>query len=77
DLRKWMDEAKDGFVFVSFGSIMRGKDIDLVKKRALVESFAALAPVRVLWKIEPDAVAAQPVAANVRVEAWAPQNDLL
>nr|WHM27967.1 UDP-glycosyltransferase family 468 member A3 [Frankliniella occidentalis] len=62
DLRKWMDEAEDGFVFVSFGSIIKGKDIDLVKKRAL---------------IEPDAVGEEPVAANVRVEAWAPQNDLL
>ncbi|KAE8737492.1 UDP-glycosyltransferase-21, partial [Frankliniella occidentalis] len=77
DLRKWMDEAEDGFLFVSFGSIIKGKDIDLVKKRALVHSFAALAPVRVLWKIEPDAVGEEPVAANVRVEAWAPQNDLL
>ncbi|KAE8737493.1 UDP-glycosyltransferase-22, partial [Frankliniella occidentalis] len=68
DLRKWMDDAKDGFIFVSFGSIMKGKFIDPVKKRALVDSFAALAPVRVLWKIEPDSVAAEPVAANVRVE---------
>ncbi|XP_026274905.2 UDP-glycosyltransferase UGT5-like isoform X1 [Frankliniella occidentalis] len=75
-LLKWMDDSKDGFIFVSFGSVMKGKSIDPVKKRALVNSFAALAPLRVLWKIEPDAVAAEPVTANVRVEAWAPQNDL-
>nr|WHM27968.1 UDP-glycosyltransferase family 468 member A4 [Frankliniella occidentalis] len=76
DLRKWMDDSKEGFIFVSFGSIVKGQFIDPAKKRALVDSFAALAPVRVLWKIEPDAVVGEPVAANVKVEAWAPQNDL-
>ncbi|XP_052131801.1 UDP-glycosyltransferase UGT5-like [Frankliniella occidentalis] len=47
DLRKWMDDSKEGFIFVSFGSIVKGQFIDPAKKRALVDSFAALAPVRV------------------------------
>ena len=78
DLREWLDSAEKGFIFMSFGSIVRGSNIDEAKRAAILESFAALGSgVRVLWKVEAGAVHPDQVPANVRTEAWLPQNDIL
>ena len=72
DLKKFTEEAKDGFIIISFGSYydMLPKE----KLQALADAIAQ-AHLPVIWKsrASPDL----PDAANVKVLPWIPQNDLL
>lgn len=72
-----MDGAERGFIFVSFGSVMKGANLPIEKVRALLESFAELGDVRVLWKIEPEVLASEKLPTNMRIQKWVPQNDIL
>lgn len=74
DLKKWMDEAESGVVYFSLGSAVKGVDLPLERKRALLNVFKNMKE-RILWKWEDDDMSNRP--ENVRIEKWLPQKDLL
>lgn len=74
DLQKFLDEAKDGVLYCSFGSIIKSSDFPLEKIQGILNAFRKL-PLRVLWKFESDKPLDLP--PNVKVSKWFPQNDIL
>lgn len=74
DLQAFLDEAKEGVVYFSMGSILRSADLHANKREALVKTFAKLKQ-KVLWKFETDEIRNLP--ANVRIERWLPQSAVL
>ncbi|KAJ9581435.1 hypothetical protein L9F63_023367, partial [Diploptera punctata] len=74
DLKIFLDEAKDGFIFFSLGSNLQSDALPKGKIRALLEAFSEL-PQRVLWKFESDHLEGLP--PNVKIGKWLPQSDIL
>lgn len=69
-----MDEAKDGAIYFSFGTNVKGKDMPKEKVAIFLNVFKKLKQ-RVIWKWEDDKLADKP--ANVLISNWLPQNDIL
>ncbi|XP_069675718.1 UDP-glucosyltransferase 2-like [Periplaneta americana] len=72
DLQTYLDEAKDGVIYFSMGSIIRSETFTETKLRAFIDAFSQL-PQSVLWKTGnisglPD---------NVKTAAWLPQLEVL
>ncbi|XP_017493819.1 PREDICTED: UDP-glucuronosyltransferase 2B14-like isoform X1 [Rhagoletis zephyria] len=74
DLQKFLDEAKDGAIYFSFGTQVQAKDMPLEKLHLFLDVFRQLKQ-RVLWKFENDSIPNLP--ANVLIKKWLPQNDIL
>ncbi|KAK7865275.1 hypothetical protein R5R35_012572 [Gryllus longicercus] len=74
DLKKFLDEAKEGAILVSFGSNIAFQHFAQEKIKLFAEVFASI-PQRVLWKFEADKLPVQP--ENIRIGKWLPQNDIL
>ena len=70
DLKQYMDSAKEGVVFVSFGSVLQGSQIPEDKKLALLQVFVYLKQ-RVLMKWESDHIDGKP--DNMMVRSFLPQ----
>merc|ERR1711892_55798 len=74
DLQKFMDEAAEGVIFVSFGSVLPGSKIPQDKLEALCKAFGKLKQ-KVLWKWETDTMPNKP--ENVTLHKFLPQQDVL
>jgi glucuronosyltransferase len=74
DIRKILDNAEHGVIYVSWGSIISARGMPEAKKRAIVDAFKRL-PQVVLWKWENDSITAG--ASNVHIRGWFPQTDIL
>lgn len=74
DIKQFLDGAKDGAIYVSFGSFLRSSDMPADKFKAMVEAFRKV-KLRVLWKWESDKIPDLP--SNVMVKQWMPQSDIL
>nr|CAD7463409.1 unnamed protein product [Timema tahoe] len=74
DLQKFMDDAKEGVVYFSLGSNLQSSDLPEYKREAFLKAFSKLKQ-KVLWKFEADILPGQP--ANVRIQKWLPQSDIL
>ncbi|XP_069697674.1 UDP-glycosyltransferase UGT5-like isoform X2 [Periplaneta americana] len=74
DLRRYLDEAKDGVIYFSMGSNIKSSDMTESQRNAFLEAFSKLKQ-RVLWKWETDSMPGQP--DNVKLEKWLPQPDIL
>lgn len=74
DLKKWLDESKQGVVYFSMGSNLKSVHLKQEKIDLLLNVFGKLKE-RVLWKWEEDSLVGQP--ENVRIAKWLPQSDLL
>jgi glucuronosyltransferase len=74
DLQDLLDNAKNGVIYVSWGSIINSKGMSLSKKQEIVEAFKLL-PQTILWKWENDSLTA--TAKNVHIRSWMPQIDIL
>ncbi|XP_003705457.2 UDP-glycosyltransferase UGT5-like [Megachile rotundata] len=73
DLQRFMDEAKQGFIYMSLGSNARSADIPMHVKQIFFDVFSKL-PYRIIWKYEEDF----PVQLdNVYVDKWFPQQSIL
>lgn len=68
-----LDEAKEGVILVSFGSLIRADTLKKETLGAFVESFRKL-PQKVLWKYN-GTLPGQP--ANLVTAKWLPQVDVL
>ncbi|KAJ4428440.1 hypothetical protein ANN_24477, partial [Periplaneta americana] len=76
DLQHILDEAKDGFIFLSLGTNLKFGRLQILKAAALFEAFASL-PQRILLKSSSSELAGIPVPPNVIVRDWFSQNAVL
>ncbi|XP_052892383.1 UDP-glucosyltransferase 2-like [Anopheles moucheti] len=73
ELQQILDEARDGVIVVSFGSVLKAATLPERKRAAMIESFQQFNE-RVLWKWE-EQMENQPM--NVFTQKWLPQKDVL
>lgn len=73
DLQEYLDNAKEGVVYFSMGSNVKGKDLPKETREAILKVFSKLKE-KVLWKFEED-LPGKP--ANVKIQKWLPQQDIL
>ncbi|XP_077291127.1 UDP-glycosyltransferase UGT5-like [Arctopsyche grandis] len=74
NIKKFLDEAKHGAVFFSFGSNLQSKDMPVDKLKVFLNVFKSLKQ-RVLWKWEDENLEGKP--DNVLLGKWLPQSDIL
>ncbi|KAJ8923417.1 hypothetical protein NQ315_001975 [Exocentrus adspersus] len=74
DLKDFMDNATEGFMYFSLGSNVRSKELNPDTITALVEAFREV-PYKVVWKFEGDDLPGKP--DNVKLVKWAPQQVVL
>ncbi|XP_055384246.1 UDP-glycosyltransferase UGT5-like [Condylostylus longicornis] len=74
DIKKFLDEAKDGAIYFSMGSNLKSKLLPVEKREAILKTFAGLKQ-RVLWKFEDKELPGKP--NNVLISDWFPQDDIL
>jgi len=67
-----MDEAKDGVIYFTLGSLIRVSTMPKETIKAFRDAFAEV-PQRVLWKFELELEDAPP---NVFISKWFPQIDI-
>lgn len=73
-LKTYLDAAKEGFIYVSFGSNVKSKDLEDHVLDVLLEVMGKL-PFKILWKYEAEDLPKKP--KNVMIVQWAPQQDIL
>lgn len=69
-----MDNAEEGVIYVSWGSMVRADSLPASKRNSLLEAFGSFDQ-KVLWKWENDTVENKP--SNVYIEKWLQQKDIL
>ncbi|XP_018573569.1 UDP-glucuronosyltransferase 2B7 [Anoplophora glabripennis] len=74
DLKDFMDNAKEGFIYFSLGSNVRSKELNHDTLTAIVQAFKEI-PYKVVWKFEGDDLPGKP--DNVKLVRWAPQQIVL
>ncbi|XP_049873915.1 UDP-glycosyltransferase UGT5-like isoform X2 [Pectinophora gossypiella] len=74
DLKKILDEAPHGVVYVSLGSNVKSAELPIEKKNAFIKVFGSLKET-VLWKWEDDDLG--PIPKNIVTRKWMPQKDVL
>lgn len=74
DIQKFLDEASDGAIYISFGSFLKSSEMPAEKFKAMLNVFKRIKQ-RVLWKWESDKIPDLP--SNVMTKQWLPQSDVL
>lgn len=69
-----MDDAKDGVILFSMGSMLIGTSFPKDKLQAFQSAFSELKQ-KVIWKWEDDVMPGAP--KNVKLVKWIPQYDIL
>ncbi|XP_051165585.1 UDP-glucosyltransferase 2-like [Leptopilina boulardi] len=77
ELQKWLDEAKHGFIYVSFGSMVRLETFPKKTLDIFYSSFKKLSPVRFLMKIAKKEELPPGLPDNVKTYHWLPQIQIL
>nr|QIK00360.1 UDP-glycosyltransferase [Xylotrechus quadripes] len=73
DLKRFMDNAEDGFIYFSLGSNVKSENLDRKLLRVIVEGLKEL-PIKVMWKFEGEL---EHKPKNVYLIKWAPQHEVL
>ncbi|XP_063365012.1 UDP-glycosyltransferase UGT5-like isoform X2 [Cydia amplana] len=74
DLKKFIDEAEHGVIYISFGSMLRATTTPRDKLEAIISAVSEL-PQRIVFKWEEPNLPGNP--KNIYVSNWLPQNDIL
>lgn len=74
DLKKVLDSAKNGVIYFSMGSNLKGKDLPNHAREAILKAFGERKEL-ILWKWEDPNLPGKP--KNVIIQDWFPQSDLL
>lgn len=74
DLQHYLDQSPNGVIIFSMGSLLPSAKMPLELRNAFLAVLGRLQQ-NVVWKFEDAAVANVP--ANVRIEPWLPQSDIL
>ena len=70
----FLDNATEGVIYVSFGSVLKASIMSDDKREALLKVFGSLKQ-KILWKWESDQMKDKP--SNVMLHKWLPQQDVL
>ncbi|XP_043282576.1 UDP-glucosyltransferase 2-like isoform X2 [Venturia canescens] len=73
DLEEWMDRSTDGFVYFSFGSMLRIDSLPEHIIRVFYRSFEKISPIRVLMKVTYEEQLPPGLPKNIRTFKWLPQ----
>jgi len=71
DLKTFLDDAEDGVIYFSLGTLVRGESLPEDKVQAFISVFSEL-PQRVLWRMDRNVS-----LPNVKTSKWFPQLDVL
>ncbi|XP_055920857.1 UDP-glucosyltransferase 2-like isoform X1 [Eupeodes corollae] len=74
DVQRYLDNATDGVVLISWGSMIKADTLPAAKRDGIVKALKRLKQ-KVVWKWENDTLAQQP--PNVLVMKWLPQREIL
>lgn len=74
EIQRYLDNAPDGVVLISWGSMIRSETLPSDKRDGIVRALQRLKQ-KVIWKWENDTLAQQP--PNVLVLKWLPQREIL
>ncbi|XP_046601304.1 uncharacterized protein LOC107222351 [Neodiprion lecontei] len=74
DLQKTLDEATQGFIYMSLGSNIKSNTLSKKTRDAFITAFSELS-YKVIWKFENDELEGKP--DNVIILKWAPQQAIL
>lgn len=74
DLQNYLDEAEEGVVYFSMGSILKGGHMPSEKRDAILRVLSKIEH-SVLWKWEEDGLPGRP--SNVKLSKWVPQESIL
>lgn len=77
ELKKWLDDSKDGCVYFSFGSMIKIESFPTETIKVFYETFERIAPVRVLMKIAKKDELPHGLPKNVITSPWLPQTRVL
>ncbi|XP_035737140.1 UDP-glucuronosyltransferase-like isoform X1 [Vespa mandarinia] len=77
ELQKWLDESKDGFVYFSFGSMVKIESFPRKILDILYKSFERISPVNILMKIPNPKELPPGLPKNVHTSPWIPQLKVL
>ncbi|XP_033219242.1 UDP-glucuronosyltransferase 2B31-like [Belonocnema kinseyi] len=77
ELKKWLDESKDGCIYVSFGSMVKIESFPKETLEIFYSTFKNIAPVRVLMKIAKPEELLPGLPENVKTYHWLPQIQIL
>ena len=71
---KFLDDAKEGVIYVSFGSVLRASFMSEDKRKLFLNVFKGLKQ-KILWKWETEEMEDKP--DNVMLSKWLPQQEVL
>lgn len=74
DIKQFIDDAKDGLIYISFGTFLKSSEMPTENFKSMLEVFKKVKQ-RFLWKWESDDLPNLP--SNVMVKKWLPQADIL
>lgn len=76
-LEKWMNESTHGFIYFTFGSMVKIESLPSKYLEIFYKSLANIAPVRVLMKIAKPDELPPGLSSNVHILTWVPQVQVL
>ncbi|EDV54743.1 uncharacterized protein Dere_GG21135 [Drosophila erecta] len=74
DLQSILDNAEEGVILISWGSMIRANSLSVAKRDGIVRAVARLKQ-KVIWKWENETLPNQP--SNMYIMKWLPQRDIL
>lgn len=77
NLKKFLDEAKDGAIFFSLGSNVRFSAMPAESKAAVLNAFQEYPNMRLLMKLDVNALVPSHKASDVLILSWVPQQSVL
>jgi len=77
ELKKWMDDSKDGFIYFTFGSMVMIETFPRKILDIFYKSLAKIAPVRILMKIPKPEKLPPGLPENIRISSWISQLKIL
>ncbi|XP_047365690.1 UDP-glucosyltransferase 2-like isoform X1 [Vespa velutina] len=77
ELQKWCDESKDGFVYFTFGSMVKIESFPRKILDIFYKSFERISPVNILMKIPNPKELPPGLPKNVHISPWIPQLKVL
>ncbi|XP_047366103.1 uncharacterized protein LOC124955559 [Vespa velutina] len=77
ELQKWCDESKDGFIYFTFGSMVKIESFPRKILDIFYKSFEKISPVNILMKIPNPKELPPGLPKNVHISSWMPQLKVL
>ena len=74
-LGEFLDKSKNGVIFISFGSAVKGSLMPEENRKLLLKVFGRLSQYDVIWKWETEEMEGKP--DNVLLSKWLPQQEIL